>query len=155
MRIFCFSGHCKAAVVSLHPSVYPSLYTSPPGSWWLDLGQWAQNGNCQGILLVIALYWYVIKDPTRINLLFLPEDISIGIIFFSFWCWSEINVAEMVLGYLLFRGKKSIIINLDKSARLPLYLTMNATTGVVTYFKSFFFRNWLYFPSLCIFQKIN
>lgn len=82
MRIFCFSGHCKTAVVSLHPSVYPSLYTSPPGSWWLDLGQWAQDGNCQGILLVIALYWLCYQRSNQnkylpVFLLFLPEDISV------------------------------------------------------------------------------
>ena len=110
MRIFCFSGHCKAAVVSLHPSVYPSLYTSPPGSWWLDLRQWAQDGNCQGILLVIVLCWLCYQRSIQnkylpVFLLFLREDISIGIILFSFWCWSEINTCRDGVRILAFLGK--------------------------------------------------
>ena len=62
----------------------------------------------------------------------------------------------MVLGYLLFLEKKSIVIDLDKSARLQ-WMQQQAWLLIlkVSYRIYFLFRNWLYFPSVCIFQKIN
>lgn len=64
------SGHCQATVVSLYPPVYTGLYTGSASTWWIDIRQWTQNGNCEGNEHCwILLQWGTLHDKAVIFIL--------------------------------------------------------------------------------------